>query len=298
MQKTVEGLKSTTLTLMKTTTKQIRKHKVLRHKDLLSFKTDLSHCPHLSKQLDDAWLQQVSAAINSIGTGYSFGDNVFHLFRTICDEGGLLEKLDQSLALIEPIAQAQNKLRPYKKTLKDLKSNQANQIEAALFELVVVGNIIRQCEKGSLAIYPRVGTGNSDIEAKVYIEKRWCNIEAKLFGYSPKDVSTVVDVFVLNEQPMIGRVRIALEEKLQKGTQLGAIPLDEPGVIFLSANTDPSSEFISDGLQAAFKSGMHKLSAVVLYGHHFRRRPKLFLNPNAQCPLSEYEVKFLEKPEC
>lgn len=275
---------------------ELCEYKKARYRDLSVFQMKLAESACLREIMDADWVKRIHEVIDSIAPDYSFTDNAFQLFRLLHDEG-LLQRLDESIAILAPIASKQNKLRPFRETEAKLKSKEANQIEAAVFEFIVLGSFAMLCaaEYFEILLYPTVGTGNSNIEAKIQIDSRWCNVEAKLFGYSPHDVSPQVDNFVMDPQGTIDRVRRAIIGKVSSGMQLAITPADEPSILCMVPGYDPSFAFMEEGIRAAFESNIGTPSVIVQYSFHFRQSPKVFLNLHANCALSEREVQLLKK---
>jgi hypothetical protein len=263
----------------------------------------LSHTTYLSKTLDRAWLQRVRGVIERMGPELIYTDQAYHLFRILRDEPGLVEQLDTAVGQVNGAAANAKRLRPYKETLQKLKSPEANQIQAAIFEFLVLGELIAWTKKEELEIevYPRTGSGSRNIEARILIDIRWCNIEAKALGYSGHDVGMKEGrsrVGSHSVESMSHQIYAALEDKLN---QLCGTPRGEANIVLMALGLNADKYSAPVAVENFFKNPewSQHLSAVLLYGSFLCcNRLKLLCNCSNRCGerrLTETEKRFLER---
>jgi len=144
-------------------------------------------------------------------------------------------------------------------------------------------------------IYPTTKNGRN-IEARVLIEARWCNFEAKALGYSNHDVgmnSEAPRAGTHSIDSMIKQISDALSDKAEQLAHTGD---NEPAIVLLALGFNADSYSGRWGIDEFFDSPKRSdLSGVLLYGSFLcRKHPGIFLNPHNQRLLTVKESLFLE----
>lgn len=218
----------------------------------------------------------------------NFSDQRYHLFRMFRDDQALVNCLDDAIYRIESLAVETKRLRYFRETKQKLKSPVANQIQGAVFELLVLSSLIRLSGVKNLPIelYPKLPTGRR-IEAKVWVNGRWCHFEAKALGYSRHDVGMNLNASRVGSHSVESMVKQITDSLQEKAMQLSGVPQAEPTIVFLALGYNADSHSAPWGIAVFFESSEGEtISAVVLYGSFLcRKSPRLYLNQAARALL-------------
>lgn len=276
-------------------------YKALLKLDLNEIARQLALCPSLSNFLKKDWVETVATHIDMMAVDPAIVSAAQQLFRILHGEQGLTLKIEDGLALMEPIARKDGKLKSFQEigerlALKSL--NQSIQIESTIFEILILRGLIRAAAQTAIKIelYPNVGDGKSNIEARVWIDRRWCNIEAKILGYPRNMPSTKGNrVFSGSAENTMVPIRRALFEKTGTGKQLACVPSGESSVVFLAQNENIHDRSLAQIAAHDFlDSEPSALSAVLLFGSPFcRTTPDLIASHEATASLTSIERAFL-----
>ena len=119
-----------------------------------------------------------------------------------------------------------------------------------------------------MEVFPKVGKGGSDVEAKLIIDDRLIFIEAKALTYSKHDISAPYSGYVGTHSidSMIKQIHDALNEKLTQGKQLKLLSNDYPTVLFLALGSNADDISGPWGIESFFQAEQSNVSAVVLLG--------------------------------
>ena len=265
---------------------------MIRLNELHEFEIAVKSLDELKTVLNRTWFDRVKKVIIRWDNRTKIGDGAFNLFRILTEE--LDPKiLNQKLKNIEEISREQRKLRSYRKTRGELASVQTNQILGSLFEVNIVYAAIQSCS--TVELFPVVGNGGSDVEAKLVIYERPLFIEAKALTYSNHDIgaknTTGVGCHSINS--MIKQIEDALREKSAKGKQLGPLSEKYPTVLFLALGFNADQYSGSWGIESFFQKYNSNVSSVILTGsamcHKFY---KVFHNKKSFFMLSQKETSF------
>ena len=274
----------------------LRTFRVCMNRELDSLVNQIASTTFLKKTIDEKWIAAVRATILVMGPDLRYTDQRYHLFRILRDQPDLVKKLDDAISTIEPKARVTKRLRHYRETQHKLRSLQANQIQAAIFELLLLSRLIQLSATAGLNIdiYPTTQNGRN-IEARVWIEHRWCNFEAKALGYSNHDVgmnSEATHVGTHSIDSMTKQVSDALNDKAE---QLAHTEHNEPALVLLALGFNADSYSGRWGIDEFFDSPKGSdLSGVLLYGSFLcRKHPGIFLNPHSRSLLTVKERLFL-----
>lgn len=271
--------------------------RVCRRQELDSLSDQIASTTFLKETLDENWLEAVRKIISGMGPDHRYTDQRYHLFRIFRDQPDLVKKLDDAISTIEAKSRVTRRLRHCRETQHKLTSVQANQIQAAIFELFLLSRLIQLSATLGLniEIYPTTQNGRN-IEARVWIETRWCNFEAKALGYSSHDVgmnSEATNVGTHSIDSMIKQVNDALSDKAEQLTHTGH---NELAFVLLALGFNADSHSGPWGIDEFFNSPKGSdLSAVLLYGSFLcRKHLGIFPNPHNRSPLTIEERLFLE----
>jgi hypothetical protein len=267
------------------------------NRELDSLLNQIASTTFLKKTLDEKWLAAVRAIIPVMGPDLRYTDQRYHLFRIFRDEPDLVKKLDDAIGAIELKARVTKRLTHCRETQHKLRSPQANQIQAAIFELLLLSRLIHlsECSRLDIDIYPTTKNGRN-IEARVLTEARWCNFEAKALGYSNHDVgmnSEAPRAGTHSIDSMIKQISDALSDKAEQLAHTGD---NEPAIVLLALGFNADSYSGPWGIDEFFNGPKGSdLSAVLLYGSFLcRKHLGIFPNPHNRSPLTEKERIFLE----
>lgn len=267
------------------------------NRELDSLLNQIASTTLLKETLDEKWFAAVREIILGMRHDLRYTDHRYHLFRIFRDEPDLIKKLDDAISAIEAKSRATRRLRHCRETQHKLRSVQANQIQAAIFELLLLSRLIRLSEYSHLDIdiYPTTKNGRN-LEARVFIEARWCNFEAKALGYSNHDVgmnSEAPRSGTHSIDSMIKQIRDALSDKAEQLAHAGD---NEPTIVLLALGFNADSYSGRWGIDEFFDSPKGSdLSGVLLYGSFLcRKHPGIFLNPHNRCLLTVNESLFLK----
>lgn len=284
------------------TVAELADYKALTRAELQDLAEQLSRSPHLFAFLKTAWAEAVGGNIDRMETNLKIDNAAYHLFRIFRDELGLMHEIEDGLALIEPLARAGRKTVSFRETplrLPTEEMDQINQIESAIFEIAILRGLIRACSGAGIKIdlYPRVGNGGSNVEARLWIDGRWCYIEAKALGYTKNmPGANGARVGSMSIESMTAPITRALDEKTSKGKQLGAVPDGEAAVLLLAQKGFIDRQIANSTARDFMASKPTPLSAVLMFGSAFcRTAPDLVTSPAESSPLTDKETAFFQQ---
>ncbi|WP_456427100.1 hypothetical protein [Rhodocaloribacter sp.] len=145
--------------------------------------------PELEKLLNPKWKDRVKKWLASIQPGQVTPPRqLHHLINALADGGSPpfhigVDVLEKRLRVVRDIVRAQGKTKLYRSTLKQLIVDNADQVHASLFEITILYALIGI--DPHLELYPTVGTGNNNVEAKISLGQRDIFCECAVRGYSP-----------------------------------------------------------------------------------------------------------------
>ena len=257
-----------------------------------------SRLPELRYVIDEGWSKRVKSAISAYCANGQFEDGAMELLSILTDDGLSIrgsitpEDLDRRLRSIEQIACEQKKKRDYKKTRGELRSKQNNQILGALFEIVILSDLVEEAP-GKVKLYPRIGGTGRNVEAKVDVSGRRVYVEAKAIGHSKFDPQESIGSGSIPS--MEQQVQQALDSKLGEGAQVSLVADSAPTVLCLAlgfhASHIPASWVIDDFLT----SDTSNVSCVFMAEsgvYHIGMKP--FPNDGSIMPLTDDECSFFE----
>lgn len=275
----------------------LRTFRVCMSRGLDSLRNQIASTTFLKKTLDEKWLAAVREIILGMGPDLRFTDQRYHLFRIFRDQPDLVKELDDAISIIELKARETKRLKHCRETLQKLRSIQANQIQAAIFEFLLLSRLIQLSRISGLniEIYPTTQNGRN-IEARVWTEDRWCNFEAKALGYSNHDVgmsSEATHVGTHSIDSMIKQISDSLSDKAEQLAHTGD---NELAIVLLALGFNADSYSGRWGIDEFFNSPKGSgLSGVLLYGSFLcRKHLGIFLNPHNRSLLTIKESLFLE----
>lgn len=150
-------------------------------------------------------------------------------------------------------------------------------------------------------LFPNVGKGGSDVEAKLIIDNRPLYIEAKALTYSKHDISAPYSGYV-GAHPidsMIKQIYDALDEKLNRGKQLQNLSKRFPTVLLLALGFNADEISGPWGIESYYQEHQSNVSSVFLFGSALCRNPiKAFPNESSSLYLSRKELEFFENNFC
>ena len=194
--------------------------------------------PELQYVVNRSWVERVQNAIATSDAGTYPDDACYAFFHILTDHRLPFavpciapEDLDRRLQAVASLARAQQKTSEYRKTRGELASRQNNQVLGALFEINVLDRLIHAAA-GSIELFPAVGSGGQNVEARVNADGRWIYVEVKAIGsskFDPRGRSGSGSV-----DSMVRQVKLALDSKLGPGSQLRAVSSSYPTVLCLS----------------------------------------------------------------
>lgn len=284
------------------TSAELEEYKALTRADLQEIREQLARSQHLFAFLKATWVEAVDGNIGRMEADLKIDNAAYHLFRIFRDEAGLIHEIEDGLALIGPLARAEGKIDSFRETplrlpTKDM--DQINQIESAIFEIVILRGLIRACSSAGIKIelYPRVGGGKSNVEARLWIDGRWCYIEAKALGYTKNlPGANGARVGSTSVESMTAPITRALDEKTTQGKQLGAVPDGESAVLFLAQKGFLDRKIARSTAHDFIASKPTSLSAALLFGSAFcRTAPDLVACSEAARPLTAKEIAFFQQ---
>ena len=280
---------------------ELEEYKALTRLDQEEIQRQLAASPHLSAFLKKAWAEAVKVSIDEMEADLKFENAAYHLFRIFRDERGLIQEIEDGLGRLEPLARQAKKLTSFRETplrLPEESMEQINQIESAIFEILILRGLIRSCSDAGIKIelYPNVGSGKSNIEARLWIDGRWCNIEAKALGFT-KSMNDAMgrSVGSFNIDSMTAPIVRALEEKAASGKQLACVPAGESAVVFLAQKGFLSREAACGVARDFLKSRGTPLSSVLVFGSFLcKTDPDLVTDAGVPVPLTQKEIQFFQ----
>jgi hypothetical protein len=283
------------------TSAELEEYKALTRADLQDVRDQISKCPRLTGFLK-TWPDAVEGHIEAMKSDLKISDAAYHLFRIFRDEQGLIQEIEDGLALIEPLARAAGKTDSSRETPQRLairSMDQINQIESAIFEIVILRGLIRAASSAGIKIelYPNVGTGKSNVEARLWIDGRWCYVEAKALGYTKNMPGAQGQrVGAMSIDSMTAPIAKALEEKTTGGKQLACVSPGEPAVVFLAQKGFLERQIANATARDFMASRPAPLSGVLMFGSALcRTAPDLVVSPAASCPLTDKEAGFFHE---
>lgn len=283
------------------TAAELEEYKALTRADLQDVRDQISKSPRLTGFLK-TWPDAVEGHIEAMKSDLKISDAAYHLFRIFRDEHGLIQEIEDGLRLIEPLARAAGKTDSYRETPRRLSirsMDQINQTESAIFEIVVLRGLIRAASSAGIKIelYPNVGGGRSNVEARLWIDGRWCYVEAKALGYTKKlPGARGQRVGAMSIDAMTTPITTALKEKTTDGKQLTCVPLGASALVFLAQKGFLDRKIASATAGDFMASMPAPLSGVLMFGSALcRTAPDLVISPTASCALTESEAAFFRE---
>ena len=258
-----------------------------------------SKLPELRFVIDEEWSERIKKAISASIVDGHFEDGGINLLDILTAHEFDIpvasitpEDLDRRLQLIEQIARNQQKRRDYKKTRGELRSEQNNQILGALFEIIILSDLI-EAAPGKVKLYPRVGAGGSSVEAQIDVVGRSVYVEAKAIGYSKFEPRERIGSGSIPSR--MQQVREALDSKLGGGAQVSLVASSDPTVLCLAlgfyATHIPASWAINDFLT----DNTSNVSCIFMAESAFCNiGMKPFQNDNSTMGLTDDEYSFFE----
>jgi len=204
----------------------------------------------------------------------------YELFRYL-EEDSILERFLTAVDAIEGLTVAdRSRYRNWKETKCRLFSRQVSQIYSALFEILVIGDLISS--------ETNVEPYHANIDGRFKIDRRYIYFEIKSLQQSHYDLTGIGVGGVQHDEHQI---LTALKEK---AAQLAPF-CDEPTLLFLSlyrlADIITGEWFTNDFFNMVEGS---IISGVVLFSWFTAGRgKKVLINSRAKNPLSSSEVSFL-----
>lgn len=276
----------------------LEKYKQIRLRELHELERNVASWSELRFVLNESWFKRVKAVINNWDDRRKIDDGAYNLFRILSEDLSPII-LNKKLKKVESISREQSKLRSYRKSRGELASVQINQILGSLFEINIVYAAVQSCS--SAEVFPKVGKGGSDVEAKVIIDNRPIFIEAKALTPSRHDIAAPYSGYVGTHSvdSMIKQIYDALNEKLAKGKQLQILSKDFPIVLFLALGFNADEISGPWGIESYYQECQSNVSAVFLLESALSHNLiKAFHNENSSFPLSRKELEFFENNFC
>jgi hypothetical protein len=161
-----------------------------------------------------------------------------------------------------------------------------------LFEINILSGIIVSCE--SVEIYPQVGSGGQDVEAKLKVDDRAIFAEAKSFGYSNYDPAGRVGVHSIDS--MQRQIVDGLNAKLSPDKQLFELSIKYPTVLLLSLGFNADIHSCSWAIESYYAECSSNVSLILVFGSALCRGMMMaFHNNNSSLKLSDNEHRYFEK---
>lgn len=255
--------------------------------ELEDLKVRLAQTSYLREIFDSKWCESAKTNLQSADSDKRQVES-YRISELQDDRGRLLERLDEAVGLIKPLATQTKRTRPFKETWQKLKSAEVNQFRASIFELLSIARLIRssQAVGWQIELYPHIGQTKKTVEARVAIDKEWRNFEAKSLGFSTRDIgmrrggSRVItaSIEVTDQQ-----IYDALFDKDTQ--QLSAIPAKEPNIVLLSLGHSANNRTAKEAVQKALLSrDALNISAVLLFeSYKCIRTPEFITNRRTAC---------------
>jgi hypothetical protein len=255
--------------------------------------------PELSYVIDKNWTKRIKNVVVSWGPERKFNDGGYNFFRDLTGCIPIVppsikpEDLDHRLQSIERVARAQRKIKDYKKTRNELGSEQINQILGALFEINILSTLI-EAAPTTVELYPKVGNGNKNVDARVNVDGRFVYVEAKAIGCSKYDRhSNYVGLHSFDS--MSQQIREALNSKLGEDKQLRLAASSAPTVLCLSLGFNADNFFSSTEIKNYLSYDTTNVSCVFMAGSVFCNKGMIhFRNGHSSFPLTADECRFFE----
>jgi hypothetical protein len=248
--------------------------------------------------LNESWFKRVKAVINNWDDRLKVDDGAYNLFRILSEDLSPII-LNKRLVKVEALSREQSKLRSYRKTRGELASTQTNQILGSLFEINILYAAVQSCS--SVEVFPKVGKGGSDVEARLIVDTRPLFIEVKALTYSKHDVSTPYNGYVATHpvNSMVKQIYDAVNEKLAKGKQLQILSENFPTVLFLALGFNADEISGPWGIELYYQEQQSNISSVFIFGSALcRNQMKAFPNEFSSFYLSGKELEFFENNFC
>ena len=270
-----------------------------RYEDSLLEKLDelfqvASALPELRYVVNRSWADRVRNVITKWGPERRFDDGAYNFFRILTDHRLPIpapsitpRELDRRLQAIASLARSQRRNADYPKTRGELASKQNNQMLAALFETNILVRLIEAIPNG-VELFPRVGPGHQNVEARVNIRGQWIYVEAKAIGYSKFDFRGPVGSVSIPS--MKQQVREALDSKLGEGSQLRLVPPSTRSVLCLALGFH--ADYISAGweIDDFLSQDTSHVSCIFLSeSAHINLGMRPFTNLRSSVPLTDKE---------
>lgn len=256
--------------------------------------TTIQNTEELKRVINQSWLTRMLDEVGSWQVRYfTIGDKGFHLY-DILDKNNTTPRsinpleLERRLQFIAKLARSQQISSSYTSTLKSLKERDAKNIIAAIFEVNVLSSLI-ECGI-QVELYPNVGDGNKDVEARVSLANRWIYIEAKAITFSPRDE----EEGSVSVHQMMLQVKSSLDAKLGENKQLSLVEQYHPTVLCLSLGNYANHLTAKFEIERYFLLEGTNVSMVILFDSAFCNYFQFFENTNSTKPLTEDERQHLE----
>jgi hypothetical protein len=256
--------------------------------ELEKLKATLAKTSHLWGIFDSKWYESAKANLRSDDSN-RWKPESYRVSELQDDRARLLQRLDEAIGLIKPLATQTKRTRPFKETLQKLKSAEVNQFRASVFELLSIARLIHfsQAAGWQIELYPLIGQTKKTVEARVAIDKEWNNFEAKSLGFSTRDIGMRKGgsrVITSSVEIMDQQIYDALFGK--DAQQLSMIPAREPNIVLLSLGHAANNRTAKQAVKKALLSpDALNISAVLLFeSYRCIRTPELITNRSTACP--------------
>jgi hypothetical protein len=276
----------------------LEKYKEIRLRELHDLEKNVASWSELRFVLNESWFKRVKAVINNWDDRLKVDDGAYNLFRILSEDLSPII-LNKRLVKVEALSREQSKLRSYRKTRGELASTQTNQILGSLFEINILYAAVQSCS--SVEVFPKVGKGGSDVEARLIVDTRPLFIEVKALTYSKHDVSTPYNGYVATHpvNSMVKQIYDAVNEKLAKGKQLQILSENFPTVLFLALGFNADEISGPWGIELYYQEQQSNISSVFIFGSALcRNQMKAFPNEFSSFYLSGKELEFFENNFC
>ena len=261
-------------------------------REIIAGLDDLCSCAsrhrELKRVINDYWKIRIQHIVSSWGRERAFQDGGYNFYRILTDGSISPEELEQKLCIVADLAKRQQKNREYRKTRGELRSKQDNQVLAALFEINILSSLIERVS--NVDLFPSVGSGGQNVEARINVDNRWVYVEAKALGYSRSDPCGRVGT--MSVESMMRQVRTALLCKLEEDKQLGQVAKANPAILCLALGFKADKHTGSWEIEDFLSESISNVSRVFLFESSFCKvGMKAFVNQRSTLQLTTKEMQ-------